>query len=197
MRCAPTSTAPTSTAVSPLLPPSQDEADALRFADNVQPYMPFRASVKRIDAFAAVALATDLNAHLHLEREGSLLIPPQTAVLLTDLERAAALAKDRYSVLEGAPWDAHRGLAAPTEIEAFGDGGRVGVVEGELSAIVEDDGESGDGGTGAWWNGVWQCDLALRWWPATVSMSNSGIARQKTRIWLDAHKASLWWSALF
>lgn len=55
----------------------------------------------RVDASSAVLAASDLNAHLHVERPGSVLVPPLATVLATDLERAVELAKDRYTVLEG------------------------------------------------------------------------------------------------
>jgi len=83
-----------------IIPVFTDAADAERFAENVQAYMPFPAEVIAMEAPSAVDIATELNAHLHLERPGSLLLPPQKAVLATDLEVAAQLAKETYSVLE-------------------------------------------------------------------------------------------------
>jgi len=75
----------------------ESRADAERFADNASAYFPdLAARVVEMDAESAVLTAAGLNAHLHVETTGSVLMPPRRAVLSTDLERGCALARGRW-----------------------------------------------------------------------------------------------------
>lgn len=81
----------------------EEEVDAQRFATFLEASLYFVPSIMPISWGDMTDWCNENNARCRLEPRGSLLIPPEAHVGVTDWERSMALQRGQYSVLEEEP----------------------------------------------------------------------------------------------
>ena len=81
----------------------QNEVDALRFSTLLEASLAYKPSVYPISWADVTEWCNDTNTRIRLEPAGSLLIPPESNVEKTDWERAIALQRGDYTVLDSEP----------------------------------------------------------------------------------------------